>query len=586
MLHRRVAGLAAAVVLAFGLGDAVAQTEDEPVADDGLEIGTYERQALKRALANEGLELETTPEGKLVGRIIVVNLPVFGEDLGFLTWFNHFHITTREEIVEREVLLRPGQPWDPETVEETRRRLADPLFTTLVVVAPVKSDDYGLVDLLVVTRDIWSLRMNSQFEFQEGKLTELSLSISENNLLGRRKQIAFVFDMDQGAYFLGPKYLDKNIAGTRLQLSTWVGALFSRETSEFEGTTSTTAFSYPLWSLKREWGASLIASHHDSVVRLFRGTQLRTYDDPATPEMEALPWIYRYRTANIESSVVRSLGSGYKHRFRLGHELKVRRPSFTDDFPLEQAGRDAFESGVFPRSERSSALFLRYSMFEPDYVVYRNLDSYDLAEDMRAGPSANAEVGFALKPIGSEYNFVNLSASASWTLDIRDDGFFRVGSGAGGRLQDGELIDNVVSGSLSAATPAVANLFRVVGQARAAFRLRESGNQFYVLGGDNGLRGYQIGAFAGERRVLTNLEVRTMPMKILFTRVGGLVFWDMGHAADRVSNLRMHHDVGIGLRSLVPQLQPFVFRFDWAIPMTGSTQGFPGRFSAGVAQAF
>jgi len=34
---------------------------------------------------------------------------------------------------------------------------------------PVKSAEPGKVDVLVVTRDIWSLRLNTQYTFQEGR---------------------------------------------------------------------------------------------------------------------------------------------------------------------------------------------------------------------------------------------------------------------------------------------------------------------------------------------------------------------------------------------------------------------------------
>ncbi|HEU5057866.1 MAG TPA: hypothetical protein VFU21_15145, partial [Kofleriaceae bacterium] len=89
---------------------------------------------------------------------------------------------------------------------------------------------------------------------------------------------------------------------------------------------------------------------------------------------------------------------------------------------------------------------------------------------------------------------------------------------------------------------------------------------------------------------LGNVELRTLPLKVLFTRAGGILFWDFGHAADCYAGcetpLRLHHDVGIGIRALIPQLQPYVLRLDWAIPLTGTTAGFPGRIVAGVQQVF
>jgi len=557
-----------------------------------LSLGSYERVALERALAARRLRLEPHPYGKLVRRIHVDNQDVFGPDEGFLTWFNVFHRTSREHVVEREVLLRPGQPWDDEIVDETRRRLRDPLFTTLVVIAPVVAEGGAPqeVDLLVVTRDIWSLRANSRYEIQEGVLTELSLSISENNLLGYRKQVAIVFDMDLGAFNIGPQYVDKNIAGTHLQLLSRFDGVFTRDGGEYEGTRSYTSFGYPLWSLDRKYGAGVVMTHFNAVRRSFEGPDLRLYDNPDTPEVEAIPYQFHERDFDIETSGVRQLGHSVKHRFTVGHELTVRRPNVLDGFPGDDVAQAAFERDVLPRSERASLLFARYAVFTPWYRVYRNIDSFDLTEDVQIGPDASVEVGAAREEIGSEANFLSATAAAAWTVDIIGDGLVRASAGVTGRRQDGEFIDVVRSASISGATPALLGM-RLAARSLWARRYNETNNRFFTVGGDTGLRGYTIGDFAGQIRVLNNLELRTFPIRILFARFGGIAFWDFGHAADCYSGcdnpLVLQHDVGVGLRGLVPQLQPYVFRLDWAIPLTGPTQGVGGsRVIFGVQQVF
>jgi hypothetical protein len=549
------------------------------------ELGSYERYALESAISSRGLEIDPEPTGKRIGAIHVVNLDVFSKREGFLQLLNVFHRTTRESVIEREVLPRPGELWDQERIDETKRRLRDSLFTTLVVVVPVKAPKPGEVDVLVVTRDIWSLRLNSQFEYQEEQLTRLSLSVAENNLLGYRKHVAFVFDMDQGAFSLGPNYVDKNIAGSHLRLTSSWNLLFSRATREREGSSSSTSFSYPLWSLDQKWGASVVASHFDSTVRSFVGTGLRTYDNPDTDEVEAVPWQYRFRSVDLATSGFRSFGHKVKHQISFGHQLRIRRPSLIDDFNQDAPTTTAFIRDVFPRSERSSALVAGYSLFTPRYVVYRNVNSFDLAEDSRVGPDLSVNLGLAMKVIGSERNFATGSLSAGWTVSFGGDGFARIGAGTAGRFEDDRLIDRQLSLSTRAASPRI-SFFRIVGRAEWAGIFKGESNQAFIVGGDSGLRGYQIGAFRGLIRVRANLELRSMPVRVLFTRLGGLLFWDVGHAADSADELSLHHDVGFGARLLVPQLQPAVFRFDWAFPLNGPTAGLPGRFIAGVSQAF
>ena len=48
-------------------------------------------------------------------------------------------------------------------------------------------------------------------------------------------------------------------------------------------------------------------------------------------------------------------------------------------------------------------------------------------------------------------------------------------------------------------------------------------------------------------------------------------------------------DVGVGLRWLIPQLNSYVIRVDWAVPLEDgivTPAGMPGRVSAGFAQIF
>jgi hypothetical protein len=563
-----------------------------------LSLGSFERDALERALAARGLRLEPHPYGKVVRRLHVVNHDVFGAEEGFLRWFNILHRTSREHVVEREVLLRPGQMWDDALVDETRRRLRDPLFTSLAVVAPVVAEGggSGQVDVLVVTRDVWSLRTNLRFELQESVLSQLSISLAENNLLGYRKHISLVFDMDLGTYTLGPQYIDRNIAGTRLQLIGKVDAIFNRDTSDFEGTKSVISFGYPLWSLRREWGAGIVFGHFDGVRRAYGpGPRVASvvYVDPETGEEQLLPYEYDERDLNVETSVVRQLGERVKHRVTVGHELDIQRPEVRDNFPGDEGARAAFEAEILPRSERASSLFARYSFFTPVYRTYRNMDSFDLGEDQQLGPDATAQVASAMKPIGSEATFQTGSLTAGWTFDIGGDALARVSGGVAARRQDGELIDKLVTATVAGVSP-VLLWARIASRFTWSRRRDETNNRTFSLGGDTGLRGYAIGEFrtvgANPVRFLGNVELRTLPLKVLFTRAGGILFWDFGHAADCYAGcetpLRLHHDVGIGIRALIPQLQPYVLRLDWAIPLTGTAAGFPGRIVAGVQQVF
>jgi hypothetical protein len=569
-------------------------------------LGVLEKESLEEALAARRLKLDPAPAGKTIGTVHVVTLEVFSSRDSFFQFFNIFHRTSREDIVRRDALFGPGDGYDQEIIEETTRNLRDPFLSNVVVIAPVMPVSGalppGTVDVLIVTRDVWSLRLNTDFEVQQAAIINLTISISENNLFGWRKKAAIVFDMDQGAWAIGPSYLDPNIAGTRLTLRASARAIFERYSSTPEGSSSAVTFAYPLYSLASKWGASISAGHTDGVVRRFLGNRLAPVDFMATPEKERWPWIYRVRRASVTEGVVRSFGRRVIHRVSGGHELTSVRPGFTRDFPDDPDARALFARERFPRSERVSALYLGYGLFTPNYRTYRDLNTFDLREDVRLGPTADVGLAQALRPLGSEKSFLRLSAGASWAFGwLR--GYQSAGVSWSGRIESGRLVDQVFGGSVYLATPVLFRVMRVLGRIGAAAILDDTRNSFYILGGDTGLRGYTIGDLFGKAHMLGHAELRSMSLKLASLRVGGLLFYDVGDAASptvapgsglgralrTVAALQPKHDVGVGVRLLIPQLDAYVLRVDWAFAtnQTMYTQpGWPGRVSLGFRQAF
>src|SRR5882757_3233427 len=370
------------------------------------ELGALEREAVDEALAVRGLVVDPRPDGKRIGQIQVLNQPVFSPRDWKFQLFNLLHWTTRESIIRREVLFASGQRYDEELLEETTRNLrADPSYSSVVAIVPVASAVPGTVDLLIVTRDVWSLRLNSDFEAQQSHLVFLTASLAENNLFGRRKRLALVFEMDQGAMALGPTYVDPNIAGTRLTLSSSLRALFRRDGGNLEGSSSSTVLAYPLYSLASRWAASVSAGHSDSIARAFVGNNLARVDFKDTPEKERWVWMYRVRSVAVTSAVARRYGHNVIHQISGGHEYSVVRPSFTPEFPDDPQARAEFARQVFPRSERVSDLFLAYSLFTPRYRAYRDLNTFDLREDRRLGPSADARIAVAARALGGQGDF-------------------------------------------------------------------------------------------------------------------------------------------------------------------------------------
>ena len=580
-------------------------------------LGPLEQESVDDALTSRGLVLDPAPLGKLIGRVHVVNQDVFSRRDGRFQWLNLLHRTTRGPVLERELLLAPGQPYDEALVEESTRRIQSPApftiagrqyfqpdLSSVVAVVPVRSAQPERVDLLLVTRDLWSLRTNADFEFQQDRLTLFQAALAENNLLGWRKHAAFALGFDQGAYNYGPTYVDPNIRGTRLTL--WATAMFyaSRAAGRHEGHEETLSLHYPLYSLASRWGAGIDIIHQNVVPRVFRGNGLRLVDLGATPELETLPYTYRRRTVTFDASVVRSFGQTVFQRVTLGHLVDRRRADVLEDFPGDAALARLFLNEWTPIVEQRSEPYLRYEVFTARYVVLRDFGTFDLRETRQTGFKAQVRLSEGLPELGTDFRAFGVAASAGVAAAPRG-AYLSLTAGVTGRLRhdDGRIVDQTAGLAALAATPMLGRLVRIVATVEVDGKRADTTRTPFVLGGAgaprgyhvgelNGagaLRGYQVGEFLGTAVFAAHLELRSAPLPVASQRVGVLAFYDVGHAAPTLAGLIPHHDVGAGLRWLIPQFNSSVVRIDWAVPLQAGTvtrAGLPGRFSAGFQQVF
>ncbi len=551
--------------------------------DPAALLSPIERRAVERALAARGARVDRAPAGKRIARVLVHNFDVFGPDDGVLRWLNAFHVTTRPHVVARELELVAGDRWVQPAVDSSARRLRDFVSTAVAVIVPLARAD-GEVDLLVVIRDVWSLRLNSAYEFQDDQLTFLMLSLSENNLFGMRRLLQVSFRLDQGSYFVGPVYIDKNVGGTHLDLRARVGPRFNRQTSALEGSESVFELSHPFWAVDTRWAGGVEWSHRDLIERSFLGSAVRTYDAPETPEDDALPYEFDLFRISMMPWVARGWGDELKRRVRGGYHLVLQRPESLPGLTPDPALRAAFERDVLPRSERTAMVFVGGELYEQRHRNYQDVDTYHLAEDTQMGGQVEGRVGAALRVIGSEEDFLYLSGAATYALAIGGDGLVRVKAAGATRVGRRGVEDASAEASLRLVSPGTV-AGRLVAQLRVAGLFEDTQNQFLALGGDNGLRGYDIGAFTGARKAVLNAEYRSPSAPLWFTRWGLNLFYDAGGVADTVDDLALRQDVGVGLRGLIPQLDPGLFRFDFAFPLDGPEAGAL-RFSGGYEQAF
>jgi outer membrane protein assembly factor BamA len=567
-------------------------------------LGRLEQESVDDAMKTLGQPLiDPSPEGKTIGKVFVVNEDVFSQRDWYFQLFNIFHRTTRGYILERELLLKPGDRWDQALVEESmrnlqsppplviaRRQVTEPELSSVVVILPIISAAPGQVDLLLVTRDIWSLRFNSNFEYQANKLVLLQTSLSENNLFGWRKYLAASFNFDQGAYYYGPQYLDPNILGTRLQF--FASALFytSRDTHQYEGNSQIASIRYPFYSLATRWAGGIDFVHQNAVARDFLGDSLRLVDLTATPATEMIPLEYRRRITTVDANVTHSSGVAVIQRIGVGYLVDARHSEVLPNFGnfADPALAPEFLNEYAPVSETKSEPYLHYMMFTPRYVVLRDLDTFELRENRQLGPQLDLQAGEGITAFGADRRALDLRAAAKYAIGPAGSYAYVEALGEA-RLWDGQWIDQHGLVSAYLATPEIGRFMRVVTEAQTESYRADTRRTAIILGGDTGMRGYAVGEFRGSTAVLGHVELRTRAVALWSQRFGALAFYDVGDSTGTFDQLLLRHDVGLGLRWLSIQFNSYTIRFDWAVPLNDGVvtrAGLPGRVSAGYLQVF
>jgi len=190
--------------------------------------------------------------------------------------------------------------------------------------------------------------------------------------------------------------------------------------------------------------------------------------------------------------------------------------------------------------------------------------------------------------VGSTRTMLGSLAMLSYTVPIAD-GLIRPLVGSRIEYASHGRNDALFEGDLRFVSPRL-GFGRLVIDGKYLDHYRNYLNERFLLGGDNRLRGYAVGAFQGTNLLAASGEFRTTSVDIVSAQVGAALFYDVGDANDDVRKFQLKQDAGVGLRILFPEFDRIVFRADWGFPLTPTTglgyATFPGAFFVSFAQAF
>lgn len=544
----------------------------------------YELETIEAVLHHDGARIDPEPEGKRIADVRIVPLPVFDARDPVPKFFNVFHVTSKKRVIRRELLFRTGQPYNQARIDESARNLRALPQLSLVLIVALKDPRPDAVDVLVITKDVWSLRLNSNFGIADGKLTFLVLQPSEINWFGTHTSVSALFTLKPDTYSLGGEFADPRVAGSRIAADINGNVIFNRKTGRTEGSFGDFFYGQPLYSLETKWAWDTQIAWRTEITRLYQGLVERTYDAQATPQNDAIPYEYSTDIWYGADELTRSFGGRDKYDLTVGVEAfrQVYRPRDLSRFDPRAAKE--FVRTQLPVSDTHLSPFVQLDAHSAAFLRVLDFNTLGLQEDYKLGPEAILRLYPAARALGSTRNLLGSFAAVSYTAPF-GNGLARVLGTSTIELSSPTKTDALLTFGARVVTPRL-GFGRLVYDAVLADRYKNYLNHRFVLGGNTRLRGYAVDSFLGKDMVASTLELRSRPVEVLSAQLGGVLFYDTGDAFDGFDKMALKQDAGFGVRVLLPQLDRIVFRTDWGFPLTPGYATLPGAIYFTFGQAF
>lgn len=461
---------------------------------------------------------------------------------------NSLHTTTREFIIEDELIFKSGDEIDMDIIDETSRNLRymDIFSSVDISFDSVSNDTY---DLIVTTKDRWSTYPTTPVSFGGGE-SYYGIELQELNLLGLAIKLSAdaIYRSEHNIGWQGTMEFKKN----RLFRSEY-GIDFKLQSSKLR-TDQNLILQQPYRTLASElaYGINLKNSLGDYFKFI--------------PEQDKLRLSFHER--NIKTWFSKAW-------------LRKDRVFFTLAIEASDVNRGKQE---YNRAyDNSGKILLAFSSISQDFIETEKVNNYAV-EDVNIGGWGSAILGkiFSIGSKGESLYYVGGQGEQSY-YDGNLYLFGQLSAGSGFVSSAGLYTYQEFMGSA---------FYRLTPDLLIAARLRQQtcwnwfADRQLVLDYDKGLRGYDANFTSGDNRIINNFELRYFPdITMLIAKFSFVAFFDIGSAWNqdtKITQARFFSDAGIGFRihDSKSNGQNSVFRIDF--PYNFQTKSFAGIvFSVG-----
>ncbi|MGB5354409.1 MAG: POTRA domain-containing protein [Woeseia sp.] len=495
-----------------------------------------------------GQQLEAA--GAVIGQIRfernnVFDLSLPEENNSLYRLANRLHVLTREDVIRQQLLFRPGDSFSARLVAESERilRANGYFYDARIRVAAYQN---GVVDLVVTTRDVWTLIPGFSISRKGGE-NRTRVSLSEENLFGTgaRIKLAYIDDVDRESTSLD--YGDRNLGN-----SWW--SIYTRIADNSDGDSQLFVLQQPFYALHTRNAQGLSLYANDAETRFYElGNEVAEYRAESRVATAFYGW-----SAGLQD--------GWVRRFRAGVTFDEQDFSETAEQLLPQ---------LLPADRKLVYPWLGIELFEDRFETASNRDQIERTEDFFVGRRLTAQLGIASRGLGSDRSAVPFNVSASRGFGSLESRAFLLSSELHGRIESGDLVNALwqTDGRYYLKLSDKSLVYTTLSVALAGDLDLDAP---LSLGGDSGLRGYPLRYQVGDKRVLLTAEYRYFtnwyPFRLV--RVGGAVFADVGRTfGDNPAggkSLGWLKDVGIGLRFMPTRASGReIVHLDLAFPLDG-----------------
>ena len=501
----------------------------------------FGEEALKKAEIGDidGWPLEAdVPYSVASTRIIrqqIFNTEDAAENRPLFRFANRWHVNTTERTIRTLLLFADGETVDAGRLAESERLLRAKRFLYDARVIANRVCD-RTVDIVVVTRDVWSLLPTASVTRTGGE-NEYDLGMSEHNVFGTGIEIdAELFKtLDRSGASAG--FTNPNLGNSRVGLGLRV------ETTE-DGDGARAFIGQPFYALdaRRAWNVTATASE----------SRRRLYDSGE----ETASFGLDYRRAVLSRGWSKGLVDGFANRLSAGVTFE------------EWAFKDLPASLSDLENRKFAFPWIAFQRIGDDFSRVRNLNRVQTTEDVFLGRQYDLLLGYSPRQGHVVYNAafrdgrsIGSEASDILLYGAQVSGFWNRDSGRA---------ENLIAQAWTRYRRAQTPRWGLFIDAEATLTEQLTPDQQVLAGGDSGMRGYPNRFQAGTRRFRMTAEERYYSGLYLWrvVRVAGAAFVDVGRAWDSARDNPVLANVGFGLRFESTRTdRSRVYHIDFAFPV-------------------